>query len=141
MASDGLVVEEDPRQEDVAALDEHLYRYNVSTVGHDDGRWLAIFVRDDAGAMVAGLHGWTWGRTGFVRTLWVRHDARRRGLGARLVAAAEREAVRRGCRVMHLDTHSYQAPGFYRGLGYEEIGVLPGWPDEGSTRIFFRKRL
>ena len=91
--------------------------------------------------MVAELHGWTWGATGFIRTLWVRQDARRRGLGARLVATAEHEALRRGCRVMHLDTHSYQAPGFYRQLGYEEIGTLPGWPDERSTRIFFRKRL
>ena len=141
MPPDELVVEDDPRPEDVAALDEHLHRYNVAATGPDDGRWLAIFVRDDAGAMVAGLHGWTWGETGFIRTLWVRQDARRRGLGARLVATAEHEALRRGCRVMHLDTHSYQAPGFYRQLGYEEIGTLPGWPDERSTRIFFRERL
>ena len=42
---------------------------------------------------------------------------------------------------MHLDTHSYQAPGFYRRLGYEEIGALPGWPGESSTRLFFRKAL
>jgi hypothetical protein len=42
---------------------------------------------------------------------------------------------------MHLDTHSYQAPGFFRRLGYEEIGSLPGWPDAGSMRIFFRKML
>ena len=138
---DELVIEDEPRLEEVAALDERLYRYGVSVTGRNDGRWLAIFVRDPDGALAAGLHGWTWGGTGFIRTLWVRDDLRRRGLGARLVAAAELEAVRRGCREMHLDTHSYQAPGFYRRLGYEEIGVLPGWPDERSTRLFFRKRL
>ena len=141
MVREELAVEDEPRREEVAALDERLYEYNVSATGHADGRWLAIFVRDDAGAIVAGLHGWTWGGTAFIRTLWVRDDLRQQGLGARLVTAAEREAARRGCRAMHLDTHSYQAPGFYRRLGYEEIGVLPGWPDDVSTRIFFRKAL
>jgi hypothetical protein len=42
---------------------------------------------------------------------------------------------------MQLDTHSYQAPGFYRRCGYEEIGQLPGWPSEDTTRVFLRKTL
>jgi GNAT superfamily N-acetyltransferase len=138
--ADVFRIEDDPRPEEVAALDDRLYRSNVAATGWDDGRWLAIFVRDGAGELVAGLHGWTWGRTGFVRALWVREDSRRQGLGARLLAAAEGEARRRGCREMQLDTYSYQAPGFYRRLGYEEIGALPGWPDRAS-RIFFRKPL
>ena len=41
---------------------------------------------------------------------------------------------------MQLSTHSYQAPGFYPRVGYEQIGALPGWP-AGSTRIFFQKPL
>jgi hypothetical protein len=41
---------------------------------------------------------------------------------------------------MHLDTHSYQAPGFYRRRGYEVLGELPGWPGQ-TTRIFLRKIL
>ena len=113
---------------------------NATATGCDDGRWLAIFVRDEAGAIRAGLHGWTWGGTGYVRTLWVREDLRGQGLGARLLEAAEQEAARRGCREMQLDTHDYEAPGFYRRLGYEQIGDLPGWP-AGSRRLFFRKAL
>ena len=137
---DALRIEDEPRLEEVAALDERLHRYNVAVTGFDDGRWLAIFVRDGAGELMAGLHGWTWGRTGFVRTLWVRDDLRERGLGARLLDAAEQEAALRGCREIQVDTHSYQAPGFYRRLGYGQIGELPGWPGE-STRVFFRKTL
>jgi len=49
--------------------------------------------------------------------------------------------VRRGCHQMHLDTHGYQAPAFYRRLGYEAIGELPSWPRDKDARIFFRKRL
>ena len=139
--SDALVVEDEPRLEEVAALDDRLHRHNVVATGCDNGRWLAIFVRDATGEVMAGLHGWTWGRTGFVRTLWVREDLRGRGLGARLLGKAEQEAARRGCREMQLDTHSYQAPGFYRRQGYQQIGELPGWPGAEATRVFFRKAL
>jgi GNAT superfamily N-acetyltransferase len=138
---DELRIEDEPRREDVAALDDRLYRYGAAVTGSDDGRWLAIFVRDGAGEITAGLHGWTWGRTGYVRTLWVREDLRRHGLGARLLEAAEREAARRGCREMQLETQSYQAPGFYRRRGYLQVDELPGWPGEGHTRLFFRKAL
>ena len=139
--NDELEIEDEPRHEEVAALEDRLHRHNVAVTGCGDARWLAIFVRDATGELLAGLHGWTWGRTGFVRTLWVSDELRGQGVGARLLAAAEREAVRRGCREMHLDTHSYQAPGFYRRCGYEEIGELPGWPTEDATRVFFRKGL
>jgi len=140
MAAETFTVEHDPRPEDVALLNERLYQFNAMVTGVNDGRWLAIFVRDVRGQLEAGLHGWTWGRTAFVQTLWVREDLRRRGLGSRLLEAAEREAEQRGCREVQLDTQDYQAPGFYRRLGYEVIGELPGWPGD-CLRIFFRKAL
>jgi GNAT superfamily N-acetyltransferase len=141
MVPDELRVEDEPRLEDMAALDERLHEYNVRATGHADGRWLAIFVRDDTGQVVAGLHGWTWGGAGYVRTLWVHEGLRGHGIGARLLRAAEQEARRRGCREMQLDTHTYQAPHFYGRLGYERIGELPGWPGTEFTRFFFRKAL
>ena len=135
-----FTIEDDPRPEDVARLNDGLTRFNFSATGVDNGRWLAIFVRDAGGQIEAGLHGWTWGQTGFVQTLWVRDDLHGHGLGSRLLDAAEREAERRGCVEMQLDTHDYQAPDFYRRQGYESIGELPGWPGN-SKRIFFRKAL
>jgi len=110
-------IEDDPRREDVVLLDERLYEFNAAASGVHDGRSLAIFVRDAEGTMVAGLHGWTWGGTGFVQAIWVHEKLRRHGLGSRLLASAEAEALRRGCHQMHLDTHSYQAPAFYRRHG------------------------
>jgi ribosomal protein S18 acetylase RimI-like enzyme len=75
-----------------------------------------------------------------VRTLWIGEDRRGQGLGERLVATAEREAARRGCHEVHVVSHSYQAPGFYRRLGYTQIGELPGWLGN-ATRLLFRKKL
>ena len=136
-----LRVVDDPRREDLALLDERLYEFNAAASGVAGGRLLAIFVRDGDGAIVAGLHGWTWGGTGFVQTIWVHEKLRGRGFGSRLLAAAETEALSRGCHQMHLDTQNYQAPGFYRRRGYEVIGELPGWPRTSDVRNFLRKRL
>ena len=55
LADDKLRIEDEPRPEDVAALDDRLYRHNAAVTGCDDGRWLAIFVRDGTGDIVAGL--------------------------------------------------------------------------------------
>lgn len=137
---DEFPIEDEPRREDVALLDERLYEFNAAATGIDDGRWLAIFVRDDAGTIMAGMHGWTWGGTGFVQAIWVHEKLRGHGLGSRVLEAAEAEAARRGCHQMHLDTHGYQAPEFYRRHGYEVIGELPGWP-RNDVRVFLRKRL
>jgi ribosomal protein S18 acetylase RimI-like enzyme len=140
MSDNNLRVEDSPRRDDVAFLHARLYEANAAATGVDDGRWLTFFVRDASGTISAGLHGWTWGGTGFVEALWVADHLRRRGLGSRLLLAAEAEARRRGCHEMQLDTHSYQAPGFYERQGYEVIGQLRGWPGNG-TRIFLRKLL
>src|SRR4030095_7558688 len=93
---DELKIEDEPRREDMALLDERIYEFNAAASGVDDGRLLAIFIRDDHGAITAGMHGWTWGGTGFVQAIWVDEKLRGRGLGARLLAAAEAEAGHRG---------------------------------------------
>jgi ribosomal protein S18 acetylase RimI-like enzyme len=76
----------------------------------------------------------------FIESLWDAEPLRRRGHGKQLVLTAEREAVQRGCRFAHLDTFSFQAPDFYRRLGYEVFGVLTGYAG-GHSRYFMKKPL
>jgi GNAT superfamily N-acetyltransferase len=129
-----------PDPADVRFLEDQINAFNVARTGFDDARLLSILLRDEAGAIVAGLYGWTWGGCLDVRDLWVRADLRDRGYGSRLLAAAETEARARGCRVATLDTHSFQAPDFYRRHGYTEVGVVEGYPS-GACKYWFRKAL
>jgi len=117
-----------------------LYRFNVETTGLDDGDLLVVELLDDAGDRVAGLFGWTWGGTCFVDLLHVEAGHRGRRLGSRLLATAEEEARRRGCRQVVLATHTFQAPDFYAGRGYREVGRIEGYP-AGHAQVHLVKQL
>ena len=62
------------------------------------------------------------------------------GLGRRLLAFAEAEAVRRGYREIRLYTHQTMTEnqGLYAAIGYEETGRAA---EAGYQRVFMRKRL
>lgn len=123
-----LVVEDHPDKRDVQFLEEQLFAYNMAKSGYHDGRDVAIFLKDEQGAIMAGLWGWTWGGCLKIQYLWVREDVRGQDLGTKLLAAAEAEGRARGCAIVALDTHSFQAPAFYQKLGYEAYGVLEDDP-------------
>lgn len=140
MHETALIIDAQPDAADVRFLEDRIYDVNVERTGMADGRLVSHFARDAQGAILAGIYGWTWGGCLEIRTLWVRGDLRGRGLGSRLLAAAEREARARGCTLALLDTHSFQAPEFYRRHGYDTYARLDGYP-RGHARIFFKKIL
>lgn len=72
--------------------------------------------------------------------MWIRPGARRQGLGARLVSAAERAAAGLGATAVRLDTRSdlTEARRLYERHGYVEI---PPYHDDLYAEHFFEKRL
>ena len=100
----------------------------------------SCFLRDDDGALVAGIAGFTWGGYAQIDFLWVTTEHRAQGLGRRLVEAAEAEAEARGCRTIVVSSHSFQAPAMYRHLGYAEIGAADDAPI-GARHFYFQKVL
>lgn len=78
-----------------------------------------------------------------VAKMLVHRRARRRGLGALLMAAAEQAARDRGKSLLVLDTASADAERLYARLGWQSCGVIPGYallPHGGfcDTRFFYR---
>jgi GNAT superfamily N-acetyltransferase len=125
---------------DVQFLDEQINAYNIARTGIDDARLLVSFVRDEQGAIAAGVFGWTWGGCCEIKYLWVAEARRGQGLGSGLLAAAEQEAAARGCQLIVLDTHSFQAPQFYQQRGYEIVGEVAGYP-RGYSKFYLKKIL
>ena len=124
-----------------ARLSDELTRFNVPAADAGPQRELTVQVGDGSGDLVGGLSGWTWGTCAGVAMLWVREDARGERWGSRLLEAAEREAVARGCEQMVLSSFTFQAPGFYRRHGYVETGRTEGLPVAGMADVHFRKSL
>jgi GNAT superfamily N-acetyltransferase len=81
---------------------------------------------------------------GDIAKMQVHSSARRRGLGAALLRAAEAEAREAGKTLLVLDTVTgSDADRLYTSLGWVRVGEIPGyalWPAGGlcSTTVFYR---
>ncbi len=134
-----LSFEEDPSREDRDVIDEGLGAYNAPFLADPRYAYFGIFVRDEAGAIRAGLIANCYAGWLFVHLLWVEAELRRRGVGSFLLAEAEQHAREFGCHSAWLDTFSFQGPDFYPKHGYREFARLDVPP--GHQRIFFHKTL
>jgi ribosomal-protein-alanine acetyltransferase len=66
-----------------------------------------------------------------------------RGVGGRLLEAAESRAAGRGCTFVRLEVRAdnARAIGQYVRAGYGEIGIKPAYYDDGETALRFQKPL
>jgi GNAT superfamily N-acetyltransferase len=137
-----LTIDFEPQvpKETVDAVHQGLIIYNRRVLGnerYEQVRWIA---RDGEGQIVAGLLGDLYFNWLYIAILWVREDQRGRGVGSRLMALAEAYATSQGRSHVHVDTFDFQAPDFYRRLGYELHGELGPYGD-GHSRYYFKKAL
>jgi GNAT superfamily N-acetyltransferase len=105
MTDHHLLVEDQPAEQDLAFLEDQINRYNIAQVSVFDARRLAIFVRDEQQAMLAGISGYTWAGMCEIQFLWVVAALRGQGYGGRLLEAAEQEARDRGCQIIVLNSY------------------------------------
>lgn len=75
-----------------------------------------------------------------IHYLFVSEQLRGKGIGSKLLAAAESEARQRGCKYAFVDTFSFQAPEFYKNHGYQEVFTLEEYPYTGK-RHYYTKEL
>lgn len=129
-----------PTEKEIKYIRESLGNFNKSAVGDDCHAPLNIVQYDENGDIIGGILGGTYWGWMYVDILWVHEKHRKKGIGSKLLAEAEREAVHRGCHHVHLDTMSWQAPEFYKKHGYEIIGILPDIP-KGNQKYLLMKTL
>ena len=129
-----------PTEHEIAYVRESLMQFNEVRVGADGHTPLNLVEYGADGTVIGGLLGGTYWGWMYVDILWVDEKHRQKGIGSKLLAEAEREAMRRGCHHVHLDTMSWQAPDFYQKHGYELFGILPDIPS-GHQKYLLQKTL
>jgi GNAT superfamily N-acetyltransferase len=135
-----LTVTDAPTPAELETIGGGLSAFNESDVGPAERSPLAVFVRNDAGTLIAGISGYTaWGWL-YVQWLWVSETQRGQGLAGRMLGAAEDEARRRGCHASYIDTFNPVALKTYERAGYVPFGKLDDFP-QGRTRTFLQKPL
>jgi GNAT superfamily N-acetyltransferase len=112
------------------------------------GERLVLVAEDDAGVIVGSVQvilaqPENQPHRGDLAKMLVHRRARRRGIGAALLAAAERSALSSGKTLLVLDTASGDAERLYARQGWQRCGQIPNyalWPDGTpcATTIFFK---
>jgi GNAT superfamily N-acetyltransferase len=136
-----LSVTDTPPPDAFEAVWQPMVRFSESKVGPANVRMLAVLLSDPStNEVIGGLWGRTFWGVCHIDVMFVPEAERGAGLGARVMAAAEEEATRRGCRLVHLDTYEFQARPFYEKLGYTVFGQLDG-PPPIYPRYYMHKHL
>ena len=129
-----------PNKNEIEFVNNALEKFNNEHAGPDNHVLLNNVEYDENQNVIAGILGGTYWGWLHIDILWVDEKFRRKKIGSQLLIAAENEAKKRGCHSVHVDTMSWQAPGFYRKHGYELISELDNIPN-GYKKFHFIKRL
>lgn len=101
---------------------------------------VSFVIRNDKGELVGGVTGTIFWYHMHIDFLWVSEELRHDGYGSQLIKKMEDLAYEKGCRLIILDTFSFQAPNFYKKQGFKVIGVVEDHP-KGHHQYFMEKRL
>jgi len=104
-------------------------------------REINLFAFQEDRAVLGGLFAKTefsWLKIDLMATI---KSTRGQGVGSALVDRAEEIARSRGCKYAFVDTMDFQAPEFYKSLGYKVAGEIPDWNSHGGTKFFLTKDL
>jgi GNAT superfamily N-acetyltransferase len=108
-----------------------------------------LLVAEDASGSIIGTVQAIWAQPenqphrGDIAKMLVHRRARRQGIGAALLAAAEQSAFKAGKTLLVLDTASDDADRLYARAGWQRVGRIPDyalWPDGGlcATTVFYK---
>ncbi len=140
MSEPTVVVTDTPDPDDAAVIGRGLGAYNREQTGINDHKPLAVLVKDADGNTVGGISGRSSLGLLFLDLVYLPITLRGGGMGQRLLAMAEEEGRKRGCKRAVLYTISFQAPEFYKKYGWRVFGEIPCDPP-GTSRIFMTKEL
>lgn len=93
----------------------------------------------EADSILGIIHGKYFGGWCAITDIAVSEHARGKGVGKALMSHVEAEAKQKDCVGIHLTTLSFQAPEFYKKLGFDIYAELDQFA--GGKRILLKKQL
>ncbi|EMJ86485.1 GNAT family N-acetyltransferase [Leptospira meyeri] len=119
-----------------------LHSYSMSKLGDpnlENKEFFAILVKEGERLVAASLC-YLFFKGLNLQLLWVVEEKRGMDLGTKLLNQIEKEARNLGATLVFGYSFGFQAPKFYTKLGYEEVGMIPNYP-EGQNCYFLCKKL
>ncbi|MGM0214278.1 GNAT family N-acetyltransferase [Enterococcus sp. AZ109] len=99
------------------------------------------YLYDDKNNIVGGIVAHCYWNIMHIDFFWVDESLRGQGQGRKLLTKMESIAQREKCKVIHLETFSFEAPLFYEKSGYQEFGKINDVPVMDCDYFFFKKNL
>lgn len=102
---------------------------------------ISFILRDKREKILGGITGTIFWYHLHIDFLWVDESLRSKGYGKQLLGNIEEIARENRCKLIQLDTFSFQAPNFYQKYGYEVVGVIEEHPNKGNQQYYLSKKL
>ncbi|MBB4006354.1 GNAT family N-acetyltransferase [Allorhizobium taibaishanense] len=117
-----------------------LTAYNNAMFGSTGGhKGLFIPLEDQHGQVEGGLSGRTARGWLDIDILFIPEPLRGKGLVGKLLALAEEEARRRGCKGAHIQTANPAATTAYQKYGYEIFGTIDHFIDDFALTMMMKR--
>ncbi len=132
---------ENPNKSEISSIYEGLREFNLAYFPELYELEFGVFIRDDEQNIIGGAIGNIILSIMHIKYLWLAESLRNQGIGTRIISILEAKAIDRGLSSIALETYSFQAPEFYKKLGFIETGKFEHYPCFGVNKLFFQKNV
>ncbi|MGG0821339.1 GNAT family N-acetyltransferase [Paenibacillus turicensis] len=138
---ENVTITAEQNEDDYNQVCNKLYEYNVRATNgilKIPGKDINLYLKNSLGEIVGGLFCETWSYGLYLDVFWIADEYRGKGYGKIMLSEAERIGQKLGCTFAHTCTFSYQAPDFYKSMGYEVFAINDEYPED--IKQFFLKK-
>jgi GNAT superfamily N-acetyltransferase len=121
-------------------LHQRLVSFSANKAGAFHHRNIVLEARTRKNRLVGGLSGetqWQWLN---VNMVWLDPAYRGKGWGTRLFKMTQAKALQRGCRHVVTRRYDFQAPDYFKKLGFQSYTRIKDYP-KGHNFLFLTKNL